>query len=187
MKKRTITAADMRFLSELFERHKGVMYKTALDMGLRDETEKSAAVHEALVRLSDKLDVLRGLGDKGQAAYMATVVRNVILSAADNRRIERRYVIDTDVSELVCLASDRSPEDEYIEREAHRRRLESMWQALDELSETDRRLLIEKYIDGRSDAELARSLGVDPSSIRMKLTRARRRAQRIILRKEGDA
>lgn len=186
MKKRAVTAADMEFISALFERHKGIMYKTALDMGVRDQSQKNAAVHEALVRLPDKIDTLRGLGEKGRAAYMASVVRNVILNQADRRRIERRYIVDADVGALSALAAENDPEDEYIERESRRLRLESMWQALDELSDTDRRLLIEKYIDGRSDAEIARGLGVDPASVRMKLTRARRRAQRIILRKEGE-
>ena len=61
-----------------------------------------------------------------------------------------------------------------------------MRQALEELSDDDRALLLGKYASGRSDEELARMLGVRPDSIRKKLHRARQRAQRIILRKEAE-
>ena len=186
MRTQTLTPADEAFMSSLFERHKGIMYKTALDMDIRDETMRNAVVHEALTRLPDKLDTLRGLGERGRAAYMATVVRFVILEWSRRRSVRRRYVIDADISALADTAPGVGFEDEYIEGETLRSRLTFMWQALDELSETDRRLLIEKYIDGRSDPELAAALGITQASLRKKLTLAKRRARRLILRKEGE-
>ena len=52
------------------------------------------------------------------------------------------------------------------------------------LSEEDRILLEGKYVWGQSDKELAEILHCKPSSIRMKLTRARRRALNNLSEKE---
>ena len=50
----------------------------------------------------------------------------------------------------------------------------------------DRLLLEGKYILGYTDAELADMLGCKKSSVRMKLTRARRRAFQLMTEEEGD-
>ena len=181
MKKRVLTSADVAFVFALFERHKGVMYKTALDLevphGLKDDV-----VHDALLRLVNYAEELRGMGERSRVAYMSSAVRSVVFNMNARGRTERRHR-----GELSAEPESGSPEDEYIEREAHRLRLELMWQALDELSERDRTLLIERYIGGKTEQELAFSLRLTPAAVRKQLTRARRRARRIILRKEGDA
>ena len=53
------------------------------------------------------------------------------------------------------------------------------------LSEDQRFILEGKYILGYSDKELAEQLQCNPSSIRMKLTRARRNALALLLQKKG--
>ena len=57
---------------------------------------------------------------------------------------------------------------------------EMLVRVLESLSEEDRILLEGKYILEQSDRDLAALLGCKPSSIRMKLTRARRRALNLI-------
>ena len=54
------------------------------------------------------------------------------------------------------------------------------------LSEEDRLLLEGKYILGYHDDELATMLGCRKDSVRMKLTRARRRAFQRMLKEGGD-
>ena len=60
--------------------------------------------------------------------------------------------------------------------------LSAVWQ---KLSPTDQLLLEWKYIFGFSDRDLALRLDCKPESIRMKLTRARRRALHILKEQEG--
>ena len=62
-------------------------------------------------------------------------------------------------------------------------RLMQIWSSL---PEEDRLLLEGKYILGYTDAELADMLGCKKSSVRMKLTRARRRAFQLMTEEEGD-
>lgn len=59
-------------------------------------------------------------------------------------------------------------------------------QGLGQLSAEDRALLEGKYILGDSDEMLARTLHCKPSSIRMKLTRARRRALKLLEQEGAD-
>ena len=54
------------------------------------------------------------------------------------------------------------------------------------MSAEDRALLEGKYILGDSDEMLARTLHCKPSSIRMKLTRARRRALKLLEQEGAD-
>ena len=58
----------------------------------------------------------------------------------------------------------------YLEKE----RQEELLTAFQEMREEEKQLLYGKYLMDLSDAELAQMLGCKPSSVRMKLTRARR-------------
>ena len=57
-------------------------------------------------------------------------------------------------------------------------------QALSSLAENERMLLTMKYLDGASDEDIARKLGIGTASVRTYLTRARRRLCQAM--KEGD-
>lgn len=176
---------DMELVGSLYERYMGVMYKTALE-SLDDDSLAGSVVHDAVLRLLRKADTLRGLDERAVPVYIASVVRYVALEAKRRRRTERKRFVEADAALLESIPAAGSMEDDLAERETRDSRVRYMWEALSELSETDRELLIGKYAAGRSDAELARALGVRPDSIRKKLTRARQRAKRIILRKEAD-
>lgn len=58
----------------------------------------------------------------------------------------------------------------YLEKEKQ----EELLTAFQEMREEEKQLLYGKYLMDLSDAELAQMLGCKPSSVRMKLTRARR-------------
>lgn len=178
------SAADMELVGALYQRYMGIMYKTALE-NLDDDALKDAVVHDALIRLAHKADTLRGLDANAAPVYIASVVRFVALEARRKQRRERKRVIAVDLAGLEGIPSGASMEDELAEREAMSERLQYMWEALGELSEPDRELLIGKYAAGRSDEDLARALGIKPDSVRKKLSRARERAKRLILRKEA--
>ena len=73
--------------------------------------------------------------------------------------------------------------DERIIFEEQKDRLMQIWGSL---PEEDQLLLEGKYILGYKDTELADMLGCTKDSIRMKLTRARRRAFQLMTEEEGD-
>ena len=73
--------------------------------------------------------------------------------------------------------------EERILLEEQKEHLIQIWSSLHE----EEQLLLEgKYILGYKDTELADMLGCKKDSIRMKLTRARRRAFQLMTEEEGD-
>ncbi len=181
-----LTPEERRFLQELFTRHAGILYKTALDLGLTQKDQRDDAVHEALLRLPAHLGTLRSMSERARAAYLASVLRSVVLDRRDRESVERRHIAPIDDDALESLPDAQNIEAEFVEREMRAERAKRLWEALAALSDDDRALLIAKYVDGRSDRELAAALGISPESIPKKLTRAKRRAKAIILAKEAD-
>lgn len=172
----------MQLAASIYERHKGMMLHTA-EEHLRDTSLAQDVVHDAVIRLAHYADTLRPLGDDARARYARETVRSVALNCERKLGIERRYLQDADADDLRTRSVD--PESDYIERDADERRLRCLREALDELDEDDRTLLVGKYFLGASDEELARRLGLKPASVRMRLTRVRREVRRMIERKEN--
>ena len=176
--------SDTAFLTSVYEKHKGIMYKTALECS-GDGAEKDTIVHDSLLRLARHTDTLRQLNEHALAVYVAATVRSVAFNSERRKRTERRRLVDADVSEVESVDPAPSYEEQYIEAEAHKARLQYLRDSLAELDETDRELLVGKYMAGQSDEELAQRFGIKPESVRMKLTRARRRVRKMIERKES--
>ena len=114
-------------------------------------------------------------------AYVVYTVRNTAInrlrkqSKERDRRVsfdelDQEYSLPLTLDELLILAENH-------------RELVALWR---ELPEVDRLLLDGKYFLELSDAELAQQVGCKASSVRMKLTRARRNAMKAITDKEVE-
>ena len=126
-----------------------------------------------LLRLIDHLDTLRRLEPEGLAGYIAAACRHTAYNAV------------RDSSRHPWLPLDGGPEvpderQEVEDRVLRRLELDALAQVWPRLDENTRWLLEARYILDYSDGELARELGVKPDSVRMALTRARRKARRLI-------
>lgn len=180
---RPATSADKELVQALFEQHKGIMYKTAR-ANVRDPAEADDVVNEALMRLFRSAEKLSGMDRPAVAAYVANTV---FTTAVDN---ERRHVAERRRAERAAAVMPEDiypgPEEGFFEREERSGRVRLLHEALSELPEADRILLLGKYVEGVSDRALAARIGVKPASVRMKLTRARQRVRGIIERKEAE-
>ncbi len=176
------TAADMQLVQSIYERHKGIFYQIAMARA-RTPADADNVVSEAILRLFRYAPKLAELSEKALVCYVADTVFSASADLYRRQRSEdRRLVSADDQMPEVFLPG---PEEEYAERETEERLRRYLAEALEELPESDRTLLIGKYVHGRRDAELAEALGVKPDSVRMKLTRARNRARTIMARKEA--
>lgn len=176
----------MHLVQTIYERHKGIMYKIARE-NVREPADADDAVSNALLRLFRNAGKLRQLSEKALVSYIVDTVHSAAVDGERRRRTEQRLFVSADTDEYGPAEIAPSVEEAYAAQERDQVRLRHLREALDELPEPDRTLLVGKYIDGESDALLASRLGVKPASVRMKLTRARKRARRIIERKEdGD-
>ena len=75
---------------------------------------------------------------------------------------------------------DGANQPEELVAQAAKLELDALAQVWPRLDENTRWLLEARYILDYSDGELARELGVKPDSVRMALTRARRKARRLM-------
>ena len=76
------------------------------------------------------------------------------------------------------------PVEEQLIRKEWQREFAKIW---DELPERERLLLEGKYIFHESDEDIASWMNCKPSSVRMALTRARRKILEELIRREHDA
>lgn len=168
---------DRAFMLDLYQRFHRLMFSTARSYG-REGDFPEEAVQESLVKLIGKVDLLRELSPKALASYVAATTRNTAVDLLRAR--ERHAAASLDDGTFSELESPLAPLDELLGDRERGRRLSA---ALGRLSDTDRTLLEGKYLLEYSDETLARQLGCKASSVRGKLTRARRRAFRLL---EGE-
>jgi len=166
------------FIQELYRMHIRLMQYTAQKY-ISDSHHCEDVVQESLAKLIEKTDTLRSLEGAALAGYIVSTVRNTAINHLKKHTPHRTIEIDwAEGHNTVQMTA--SAEDEVLQKE-RLGLLTRIWNCLDE--ET-KQVLEGKYILGYSDSELANSLRCKPSSVRMKLTRARRRA--LALMREAD-
>ena len=161
--------SDSDFAEEFYEQYKGLMYRLALH--LTDNKHNSEdLVQETLSLLLNKLDILRVLEPPQIEAYIVRTMRNIRINERRRSAIIRLVSLDelkTSLQEEDVLCKKNS--------DGMLTHLEVVL-LMEKLSPEDRLLLNGCYLQGLSAEELAKQLGCNPNSIRMKLTRARKHA-----------
>ena len=149
-----------------YEQYHRLLYREA-GKYLPDCQDVEDTVCEALTRIIDKMDVFRNLARPQQVSYALTAVRNLAYLLL--KRKNHFTMVSFEDLEGDLLA-DHSTE-EVVEQGLRRDYIQKVWSGLD----LDTRMLLEqKYILKWTDEELARQLGIQPQSVRMRLTRAKR-------------
>lgn len=178
------TAQDMQLAVAVYERHKGMMLKTAME-NYGDHSLAEDIVHDAMLRLAEYAGRLRVMSAGEQARYTKLVVRSVAVDYKRRFHHELRYIAQEDGELLAEFPADGLLEDDFIEQDTRSRRLGYLFEALGEMRGAEREALVGKYLLGESNEALAARLGMKPGSVRTLLTRAHRSARRIIERKES--
>jgi RNA polymerase sigma-70 factor (ECF subfamily) len=167
---------DRTFMEKLYLDHYRLMRAAARKVLMTGE-DADDVVNEALVRLIDKIPLLKALDCYTLRAYVVSAVRNTAINWIVRRDRQAKHAFLMDDEALSGLPSeDDAPDAPLMKRED----AESVKQAILRLSERDRLALTMKYFDDLSDAEIARTLGVGKNSVRPMLMRARRRMREAI-------
>ncbi len=105
--------------------------------------------------------------------WLRTVARNLIREhwRRQKRRPAQAPIADPALAAELSrrLVTEDLPEDELVRREVR----DQLLLAITLLSEEDQRLLLDRYVGGRSHAELARTLGIGDRAVEGRLYRAR--------------
>lgn len=171
---------EREFLQTVYQKHARLMYYTAFQI-LHDRVEAQDVVQESVVRLIDKIELLQKMDGCTLTAYVVSTIRNLSLHAQRKAQKQRFRNADLEQEELLNVPDGAPPMEEGMILREQRQALGRVWPKLDV---NDRYLLEAKYILQKSDQEIGGDLGIQPASVRMRLTRARRKAFKL-MEKEG--
>lgn len=147
-----------------------LMYKIARQY-VSSQIECEDIVQDSLANILRKFDTVMALNINQRTSYVAAVVRNRSLNYLKRKRLEDEIIVASVDDESYCILESTIQTAKQLDSYG----FSSVGEALCKLPDDDRYLIEGKYIIGLSDAELAHELRCKPASIRMKLTKARRR------------
>lgn len=163
---------DRAFMAQLYEDYNRLMY-SELHKLISDDWAVEDVLQDSLERLIDKIETLRKLDKRRLINYLITTVRNQAKNYYRASSKASFSSLDDEGSPLYgTMPDDDNIEDQLFQKE-QLKRLSGIWP---QLSDNARELLERKYILGQKDEEIAKAFHIKPSSVRMKMTRARQEA-----------
>lgn len=172
-------SGDREFIHKLYVDNENLFFSTALKVvpNLHDAEE---VVQESLVKFISKVATLQRLERCALIAYVVSTVRNTALNYTKKLNKQRAKTEEFDEVLLGEKVPSSLSLDELMIIAENREKLVRAWK---DVPEADRALLEGRYLLGMSDAELAQMFRCKPTSIRMKMTRARKSAFNVISKK----
>ncbi len=172
---------DRQFMGRLYEEYESLLYATALKY-TASHPDAEEIVQECVVKLMGKTSTLRGMERCVLAGYLVAAVRNTAIRYLQKERSRQKQAAPMEEVSAAELPAQELSLDELMILWENRRRVKAAWPLL---PESDRYLLEGKYLLNLSDEALAAQLHCKSDSVRMKLTRARRRAWKLIEKQEA--
>lgn len=174
--------SDRSFVEQLYQEYNRLIL-SVVKRYVPNRDDREDVTQSIMERLILYLQRLKQLEPKARSAYIAYTARSVALDWYRSwLRDQKRFpsIEGEEWQEYHQSLDEKTIEDHVILRE-HLDQLKEIWGELPE----DAQLLLEgKYIWGHTDQELAEHLNCKSSSVRMKLTRARRKALQLLKDKE---
>lgn len=170
---------DREFIQNLYVDNEKLFFAVALKIvpGLQEAED---VVQESLLKLIGKVATLQKLECCALTTYIVFTVRNTAFNHM--KKLKRHWTKSEEFDEVMLDEKIQSglSLDELMIIAENREKLVNAW---DCVPDTDRILLEGRYLLGMSDAELAQIFHCKPSSIRMKMFRARKSALNVITKK----
>lgn len=160
---------DRAAFAEIFRRHAGALYRSAVRMLDADQQAAEDAVQEALTKAWLKLDSFRG--DSSLRTWLFRLTMNECYTM---RRRRRPIAVDDELLTIVAAAGSATGPDDEPHDEALGRDLQAALDlALSELPWRQRASWLLRELEGLSYDEIAVALGTTPTVVRGQLHRAR--------------
>lgn len=164
---------DQTFMCHLYEEYEQLMFWAAAKY-LNNIEDRKDAVQDAIVALIKNLETIKKLADSYLRTYIVYTVESRAINLVKRRNLEMRLFDDLD--SVPAGTSVDMIEDSLLQM-AMKHTISDIWS---KLSTQDKILLESKYVLGYNDSEIGEMLGCKASSVRMYLTRARRKAMELI-------
>ena len=166
----TSDSSDLNYMEDLYREFYQLM-TAAAGKYVYSAQDREDAIQNAVVRLTQKVALLRRLDRPVLASYIYHTVKHAAIDLRRGREKTAQWEGPLEEIEWGSGVELRPAENSILSQS----QLLALREALDRLSPEERLLLEGKYFLEYDDKTLARRLGCKPSSIRMMLTRARRR------------
>lgn len=140
----------------------------------RQAEDVEELVQDAMVKALEKIDLLRTMSEEGRLFYMTTTVRNLAINRLARRK---RFIFCSLEDAEYLLRTNMDHVEDKLDREMRLEQFRKAWNCIDEDA---RRLLERKYVLKHSDEAIAADLCIKPESVRMRLTRTKRMAIRVL-------
>lgn len=167
---------DRALMEELYLRYHHLMYAQALRV-LNNSYAAEDAVSDAIEALIKKISLLSNMDCNKRKAYAVITVRHMAINLY--RRHSRETVLEDEFLELI--PSNSRVEDHVLEAAG----VEEIKEAIYQLSENDRDILMMRFFREMSDAEISKELGILPATARVRTSRARKHLIKLLERREA--
>ena len=173
--------SEKEFMLQVYQNYERLMFSVARRYS-SDILVCEDIVQDCLVKLMKKIDALRAMESCILAGYIVSTVRNTSINylKKQGRILEHQYSIEDHIDSDIPSAGLEL--DDLLILHERKADFKKIWPLL---SDEDKTLLEGKYILGYSDDELALQLGCKSDSIRMKLTRVRRKTLKLMMKQGG--
>jgi RNA polymerase sigma-70 factor (ECF subfamily) len=167
------SSEEKRKFERLYLAHKQTMYYVALGI-LKDVQEAEDAVHQAFLRVMDRLDKIDEQDCHKTRAYLVVITESTAIDIYRKRKRARTVSFD----ELeIYIASD--IESDYEEKDA-------IIRAINALPVNYAVVLKLRYSHGHTDGEIAALLNITEENVRQRIARAKKKLNKL-LEAEGVA
>lgn len=158
---------NAELLLGLYKQHYRLWYYHASRVLNAQDDEIDDLIHDVFIRMmTSHMEQLRAMNEPSRLSYISRAVHNAALKKVQARSRE----VATDEIELYCADQAAPDPAALLEQKVT---LEIFERAFQRLPERMRELLYCKFFDDLPDNEIAERLGVQPSSLRSALSRAR--------------
>ena len=178
----TVPADDLdgrTFMKSLYKRYSRLMYAT-VQRSIPNSQDCEDIVQDAVESLCKKVHTLMGLPAPALTVYIVYTVKNRARNFKRHQTVVEKHIVPMANASLELLESPDPPPETKLELEE---RVNALYKAWSQLPEQDRELLYRKYVLRQDNEELAEFLRCKPDSVRMRLTRAKRKAAALM---KGD-
>lgn len=179
-----VRSGDQRAFKLLVERYQRKVYSVALGM-LRDREEAMDVAQEAFVKVYKYLDHFKG--DSSFYSWLYRITSNICIDVIRKRRgggrgesveFDENMTVDSPDAYVGALGSKlgTNPQKGALRREL----AEKIQEALEQVPEKHRAILLLREIEGMSYEDLARTLEIPKGTVMSRLFHARLKVQKIL-------
>ena len=162
------------FLGALFRRYQWLMYREIYQI-TDNPWDTEDVIQMVWVKLLDKVSLLRSRDTTRLVNYIIAACRN---TAITYRQQKKRLAEYTYSDEKAAPSEALTAHDPIWEPEERFLALRQAWSQLDPRSQY---VLRSRFLLNKTFEEMAQELGIQPKSVRMAVTRAKRKAKALIL------